>query len=956
MQVEIRLLGGFEVVVDGEQVPAEAWRRRGAASLVKLLALQPGHRLLRDQVMDALWPDLLVDEAAPRLHKAAHFARSVLGHGSVVLTGDMVSLLPGAEVSVDVEELDAAAARAAVDGGPEAATAAVELYGGDLLPEDLYEPWTEEHRESRRLRHQELLGQAGRWDELVRLDPTDEEAHVHLMRDRLANGDRRGVLRQFDRLEETLREELGASPGKEAQELRDQALALPLAEATTDRPGRPGRRVTPVPLPPTRTVGRDADVSRVVDLLEHARVVTLLGPGGVGKTRLAVEAALRYSEATPAEACFVDLTQVDRPDLVPELVVREMGVHAGAQTDLHGLLREALRGRSLLLLLDNYEHVVEAGALAGEMARWSDGVRVLCTSRARLHVAGEHVVDVAPLSLAADDRALVDGASVGDAVELFAQVATAADPSFDLTRSLDDVVAICRTLDGLPLAIELAAGHVRTLPPSLLRTRLATRLGSRSGTLRDAPARQQTIPATIDWSLQLLGPEERRLFARLGVFTTAVPVQAVEAICTDEECSDVIGALGRLVDQSLVRRVPGPREGEWRFGLLELLRERARELLVGVERAQTEERHARYVGRVSDELDEDRWTLAADRWIDLTNEFLSEIRQGHAWAERNGEVELAARLTADLGTFWHREGHYAEGLRWVTASLAHEDELSPDTAARLRLAAGFVEWPRDQLVARRHWEEAVDRFRSLGHQRYLAYALALTSVTYVGDRDAYGLGMRLCDESIELARGVGERPLIAQALNIRGELARVHGDDDTARVAYLEGRDLALAALDRTHLCFFLANLGYLADHRGEYDEARRLGCESLRISWALGRRMMSAWTVSELAGPEVGLGRPERGALLVGAADRALEMLGVFRHPSDRPEHDRVLASLEAALGQERFASLRAQGAELSLAEAVALALSGDPSGDTGTNRRHPSADESAQALAGATASSRRS
>lgn len=259
-------------------------------------------------------PDLLLEEAAPRLHKAAHYARSVLGQGSVVLSGDMVSLLPDAEVAIDVDAFDAAATRAAVEGGTEAAAEAVVIYGGDLLPDDLYEPWTDEHRESRRLRHPELLAQAGRWEELVRLDQTDEEAHVHVMRARLESGDRRAVLRQFDRLEAVLHQELGASPGKEAQEIREQALSLPLAEAPAEATGRPA---TPIPLPPTHTIGREHDIARVVDLLGRARVVTLLGPGGVGKTRLAIESALRYGTATGVEACFVDLTRWPAPTWCP---------------------------------------------------------------------------------------------------------------------------------------------------------------------------------------------------------------------------------------------------------------------------------------------------------------------------------------------------------------------------------------------------------------------------------------------------------------------------------------------------------------------------------------------------------------------------------------------------------------------------------------------------------------
>jgi predicted ATPase/DNA-binding SARP family transcriptional activator len=938
MQVDVRLLGGFEVAVDGEQVPADAWRRRAAASLVKLLALQPERRMLREQVIDALWPDLLLDEAAPRLHKAAHYARNALGtRDAVVLVGEMVTLLPSAAVSMDVARFDEASAAALRESADdETVSAAVAAYRGDLLPDDVYESWTQETREALRLRYVEVLRRAGHWEEVVALDPVDEVAHVQVMRDHLRHGRRRAVLRQYDRLERVLHDEIGASPGEAATALWEEALRVDVDRSAREL--HAVRQATPVPVPPTPTVGRSHDIERALETLRRARIVTLLGPGGVGKTRLAIESALRHSEAASVEVCFVDLTKVVDAGHVPELIVREMGVHQTAQATAQDLLREAVRGRALLLVLDNFEHVVDAADVVGDIVGWSPDARVLCTSRARLHVVGEHVVDVDPLPVEIDEAGGVAGLSVvtapGCAVELFAQVASAADPRFDVARSLDDVVDICRTLDGLPLAIELAAGHIRTLPPPLLRTRLATRLGSPSGARRDAPERQQTISATIDWSLALLGPEEARLFARLGVFAGPVPLEAVEEVCSDASC-DVVDVLGRLVDQSLVRRLPGPREGEWRFGLLELLRERARDLLTGDHRDWVEAAHARYVARVLDELDDHRWTLAADRWIDLTTELLPEIRLAHAWAESHGAVDLAARITADLGTFWHREGHHAEGRRWVADSLAHAADLDPDVIARLHLAAGFVEWPRDQRVARRLWERAVEQFRRLGHRRYLAYSLALSSGTYIGERDSYDVAMLLCDESIDLARRVGERPLIAQALNIKGELARVQGDDDTALAVYTEGRDLAGAAHDRAHLSVFLANLSYLADHRQEYDEARRLGCESLRTSWALGRRMMSAWSVSELAGPELGLGRPERGALLVGAADHALEMLGVTRHPGDRPEHERVVAGLRAALGEEAFTRLRAQGAELSLPEAVALALSDAPGTAIPSQRR---------------------
>jgi predicted ATPase len=570
------------------------------------------------------------------------------------------------------------------------------------------------------------------------------------------------------------------------------------------------------------------------------------------------------------------------------------------------------------LELDNVEHVLDAAPVVGELLGRASRLRLLATSRARLQLAGERIVDVEPLAV---DRA--GSPTPADAVALFDQAASAIDPTFDLAEHLDDVVAICRAVDGLPLAIELAAAHVRTLPPVLLRTRLVGRLGVPGAAARDAPARQQTIPATIDWSLQLLGPSDRRTFARLGVFASSVSLEAIDAVCA-EPGVDVVAALSTLVDHSLVRRIAGPGR-EPRFVLLELVRERARDLLGEGERDEVAAAHARYVVGFLEDLDERRWHEESDRWIDLIAELLPEIRAAHEWAGRVGDAPTAARITAGMGTFWHREGHHGEGRRWVAEALAHAEEAPPPLTGRILIAAGLVEWPRDQHVARVHWERATEIFRELGDRRHLAYALALSAGTFIADDARYEEGLDRCDEGIALARAVGERPLIAQALDVRGELTRVRGDDDAALAAYEEGMALAVAAGDRAHQTVFLANLAYLADHRGEYEEARRLGCESLRLCRSLGRRMMAAWTVSEMAGPELGLGRPERAAVLVGAADAALGQLDADRHPGDRPEHARVMAGLRAALDPARFAELTAAGAAMSLDAAIDLALSED-------------------------------
>jgi predicted ATPase/DNA-binding SARP family transcriptional activator len=709
VRVDIRLLGGFEVIVDGHRILEDSWSRHDSAALVKLLALSRGHRLHREQVLDALWPDLLVERSAPRLHKAAHYARGALGaRDAVVLSGDAVELFPDAEVTVDLDGFDQAVAEAKADGVADLAEEAVRHYRGDLLPDDLYEPWTERPRERLRLQHLELLRALGRWEQVLEADAADEQAHLQLVEEHIHRGDRRAALRQLEQMELVLERELGTSPSSAAMALREQALTLP-----TDVLGWEPRvaRQAPVPQPPTPTIGRDRDAAVVLELLGRSPIVTLLGPGGVGKTRLAVEVAQRHVDATSMAACFIDLTKISDPAAMAELIVRELGIHLASGILPEQVLAEALRGRSLLIVLDNFEHVVDDAGIVGRMTRDSPNVKVLTTSRARLRIAREQIFDVAPLSL--EPQADSSGRVVRppDAVALFEQAAQAVDPQFQLAPCLADVLSICRSVDGLPLAIELAAGQVRTLPPPLLRARLRARLGSPTGAARDLPSRQRTIQATIDWSLQLLGAGERELFARLGVFSRPVPLQAVEQVCA-EPGGDVLDSLSRLVDQSLVRRVTGPRD-EPRFVLLELLRESARELLAGDKEVAVRDRHAAYVASLVDEIDERRWTDGVA--VEVIAEMLAEIRAAHAWADRRGEGRLAARITAGLGAYWHREGHHVEGREWVAAALAHQGELEDELVARLHIAAGIVEWPRDQLVARQHWAWASDEFRALGH-------------------------------------------------------------------------------------------------------------------------------------------------------------------------------------------------------------------------------------------------
>jgi predicted ATPase/DNA-binding SARP family transcriptional activator len=911
VRVDINLLGGFAVVVDGREVGAHAWARRSAATLVKLLALRPGRQLHREQVLDLLWPDLLLEQAAPRLHKAAHYARNAVGVPStVVLGGDVVALLPEADVVVDVERFDL------LSGDPSAVEEAIGLYRGDLLPEDLYEPWAVTERERLRVSYLGLLRSAERWADLVAAEPLDEEAHLRLVQQHIESGNRSQALHQLDVMKRLWRDELGLSPGPAARTLHARAQAMPPVEPASLSPGGGTSRV---PRPATRTVGRERDVAAVLSLLEDECLVTLVGIGGVGKTRLAAEVAHAWAEATGQRTCYVDLTKVTDPGLVAELTVSELGIRSGDNANMVQMLEEALQRQTLLLVLDNFEHVVEAADLVSRMLQWSADLRVLVTSRARLRIAGERVFEVHPLTL--DGGFGTEG--LADALVLFDQVATAVDPHFELVDHVDDVAAICRAVDGLPLAIEIAGGHLRTLSPALLRERLTSRLVSATATARHLPDRQQTIPATIDWSLQLLGPAEQRLFRLFSVFHGAVPLEAVEAVWAD---GDVVDPLSVLVDHSLVRRTTGY-GNEPRFGMLALVRGHAARL-AGEEREAAQAAHAAFFASYLDDRYERRWTDATDRWLDDINEVLQEVRAAHAWAARAGDVQLTARITADLGTYWFLEGYHAEGRRWIDEMLAVEDQLEPIASARIRLAAGFMAFPSDRREARAHWERSTALFRGLGVTRLVAYGLAVTSATYIDDADSIERAMRMNDEALALGRGVGSPALVAQVLNIRGELTRVAGHDDLAREAYEEGLQISSDLGDDMYVSVFLSNLSYLASHRGDPEEARRLTHRALRICWSQGRRLMSAWTISQLAGPEHAMGRAELGAVLVGAGDEALRVLGARRHPGDVPEHDRVVTGLRTDLGDGRFEALRARGARLTLDQVVSMVLDGHDGG----------------------------
>ena len=642
MRVHVRLLGTFAVAVDGRPVPGEAWPRRSAAALVKLLALAPGHRMPRERVVDLLWPDLLLDDALPRLHSAAHYARLALGsREGVVLAQGWAALFPGAQISVDVEEFEQAA-DAARDGRPETAAAAADRYPGDLLPDDLDEPWAGPPREHLRRRRLELLRAAGRFEELVAADPLDEQAQLELARDHLRHGRRQAALRSLDRMAEVFRAELGTEPGPAAAALRRDAARAP------------GGRRSRLPPPRTRLIGRDDDVAAVESLLRTSRVVTVTGPGGAGKSTLALAVARRYPPRADAEADVVlaELAPVrDRAGLV-RAVAEAAGVQgegAVAPARLAGLLG----ARPALLLLDNCEHLLdETAELVDAVLDAGPRVRILLTSREPLRVDGEVVHGLGPLG--------------PEAAELFVERATAAAGRGVAAVGDPRVTELCRRLDGLPLAIELAAAQLVHLDLEELLARLDDRLTLLAGARPRAGGRHSALAATVEWSHQLLTPESRDLFARLGVFPADFDLPAVQAVAGDVGRGAVARLLGDLVAKSLVVHDPARR----RYRLLETLRLFAAQRLddAGLRAEVAECLRAFAVARARELPRTRRWLSAVT--AARSRDDLETVRLAFAASLAAGDTGAAVDLALGLATLWRNAVSYAEGRRWVDALLA----------------------------------------------------------------------------------------------------------------------------------------------------------------------------------------------------------------------------------------------------------------------------------------------
>ncbi len=940
------LLGPVRLTVGDRALPDQAWPRRSARSLLLLLLATPGHRLPRDRALDLLWPEASPEAALNALRVTLHALRRVLepdllsGRASAYVesSGDAVGLRPLSTLWVDVDAFEAALARGEVAHPPERTAVlreALVLYSGDLLADEHDADWPRARRERlrRAWRHAVLdlaelelaashpLAAVPVLERLVSVDPADETAHRTLMRALVAAGRRDEALRQYARCIAAVRDELDIEPDVEtvalAAEIRSSCPvpSVPLVSAAS------ARRFDNLPTPPTPMIGRERELERLQDLLldPGVRLVTVTGPGGIGKTRLALEAAWQAAEDFADGVCFVSLAAIRDPQLVMPTIARTLEVDEVAGRPMGEVLGQALRERELLLVLDNLEQVVEASGDLGSLLAACPRLTILATSREPLRLRAEHIVATPPLAVPplGQRGALGHGEARYveryEAVTLFAERARAARPDFVLTdANASAVAALCTRLDGLPLAIELAAARSRHLTPAELVTRWERPLPLLTGGPRDLPERQRTLRNAITWSHDLLSPEEQALFRRLAVFAGGFTLEAAEWVCllSNDDKTTIAEGVWALVDKSLLRRDDVP-HGETRFGMLETIREYGLEQLVTSDEEVTiRDAHTAFFLSLAEEAEPELTGPRQGDWFDLLELEHDNLRTALSWALNRREANVALRLGAALGRFWMARGYLTEGRTWLERALATENPTPlPLRAAALMAAGSLAEHQNDYGPAERLHEEALAAWRQLGNRQRTAAALSsLGNVSH--DRGDYGRAMGFHEEALAVCRDIDDSWGVARALNNLGAVAYYQGFYDQAEVLWTEALSVMRRIGDSRSECQLLNNLGAVALQRENLAQAAALHEESLALRRRLGDTQGMASSLINLGEVAQLSGNLKRAAALLQEGAALMRDLG--------DERQTAIALL--ALGHvTREQGDAAQGAEL-IRESMAL------------------------------------
>ncbi len=902
MAAQFRILGPVEALVDGRPAALGAPKQRG---LLALLLVNRRRLVTAEQLVDGLWGEAPPASAVQSLQVYVHGLRRALGGERIETAGRGYRVVVGEdELDLDRFERTLERGRAAFeadrpDDAADDLREALAVWRGPALadlPEETRRAAEAERLEELRLTALELRYDAelacGRHDAVVaELEAltAEHQYHERFLQQRMLALYRCG--RQADALEvyrdarEVLAEDLGLDPSPALQELE---RAILRQDPSLAAPEAPTRSTQPLPVPPTPLVGRRLELASVSALFrdEGARLVTLTGPGGTGKTRIGLAVAHELEPELRDGALFVSLAPVSSPELLVPTIAEALDVREG-ERDLAAGVIEHLRERRMLLVLDNFEQILSAAPFVGDLLAAAPRVWILATSRAPLRLAAEREYPVPPFEIPSADlpfEALVKT----DAVRLFTARAQAVDPEFELDMgSAPEVARVCRQLDGLPLAIELAAARAKLLAPGEILERLEREPNMLPSGPRDAPARQQTLAATIHWSFDLLGPEERQAFVRLGVFVGGCTLEAAEGVC------DVtLDSLGALVDNNLLRR----REG--RFMMLETVRHFAVEQLEEAGADELRRRHAEWLTELAETMAER--TLAGEdmtAWLDRIQPEHDNIRAALAWSLEH-EPELTLRQASSLRLFWEVRGLFGEGLQWIEDALPYAADMTPEIRFRALAGSGAIAIRLGDLdLAQERKEAALALARDVGDELWIARELSDLGTIWAM-RDEYDVATEMFEESAALFRKLDIPSRLGTVLSNLGHIAGQLGDYERA-IEYTE-EALTLESSHKQNAAISSYNLGSHNLHAGHLEQARDWLERTVALTFELGFKEVMAYALAAFARLCLVEGDPARAAYLAGIADRQLADAGLLLQPSEQALFDEAKTALEQQLGDE--------------------------------------------------------
>jgi predicted ATPase len=724
-----------------------------------------------------------------------------------------------------------------------------------------------------------------------------------------------------------------------------------------------------LPVQLTSFIGRSSEIDDVKGLLAKERLVTLTGPSGSGKTRLALQVAAEMIEQFPDGVFFVGLATITDPGLVISTIAQSLGIPEIPGRSILARLQDDLQMKTLLLLLDNFEQVIAAAPLVGELLVTCIGLKILVTSREGLRISGEHEYPVPPLALPElTQLPSPESLSQYAAVELFIQRAKAVKPDFRVTIDTAPAVAeICYWLDGLPLAIELAAARIRLLPPRamLARLDLGGGLDFLTGGARDLPTRQQTLRNAITWSYDLLNENEQILFRRLSIFIGGCTIDAVEAVAGDHPAPiSVLDRLGSLLDKSLLQEVEGT-NSESRFMMLETLREFGLEQLEASGEQDTIcRRHANFFLALAEQAEARLESAGQVAWINRLEEEHDNLRAALEWSKTaEGTAETCLRLAGTLGLFWEAHGYFSEGRERLAAILL-TDPAQGRTAERAKLLARAAElayrqsdYPATTSFAR----ESLAIYREIGDKQGTASALiklgnaatemgdlgtasgfleealmtwreiddrhgtasALISLGWVALRSGdYPLAQARLGEALALSRELGDTRSIGFELSGLGEIAMRQGDTRRATQLVEESLELRRQLGNKWGIGVSLGISGWVAMREGNWERAiERLG-ESLEVRREIGDQSGSAWCLERLADIAQAQGQNEKAVRLFGAGAALRTSIRSVIDPADKAEYESKINALRAELGEEHFTATWNEGRALTLEQAIVYML----------------------------------